>query len=126
MVRDRDRMFREQVTKKTELGWKKVSEKRKEKRKRKPVSRTKQHSSTAQQQERKANRLESRKISADPRLPPTTELKTTELGDLVTVHNEAVRPILVLLCVVSAVCDLCIWSSSDRFPPHGAECAAIV
>lgn len=67
MVRDRDRMFREQVTKKTELGWKKVSEKRKEKRKRKPVSRTKQHSSTAQQQERKANRLESRKISADPR-----------------------------------------------------------
>lgn len=67
MVRDRDRMFREQVTKKTELGWKKVSEKRKERRKRKPVSRTKQHSSTAQQQERKANRLESRKISADPR-----------------------------------------------------------
>lgn len=36
MVRDRDRMFREQVTKKPELGWKKVSEKKKRKKKKKP------------------------------------------------------------------------------------------
>ena len=94
------------MTKKTELGWKKGSKKkkkRKEKRKKeKPASRTKQDSSTAQHQERKANRLESR---ADPRLHPTIELEDTEeLGDLVTVCNEAVRPILFM--TVSCFCGL--------------------
>ena len=112
-----------------EERFEKKKKKRKEKRKKeKPASRTKQDSSTAQHQERKANRLESRKISADPRLHPTIELEDTEeLGDLVTVRNEAVRPILFYDCVLFLRVMIC---ASGRVQtgssPHGAGCAAIV